>query len=264
MVMISVIMSVYNDAKYLEKSIQSILSQTFEDFEFIICNDCSTDSSLSIIQKFQKLDSRIKVINNSTNLGLAASLNECIQMASGQYIARMDSDDISYINRLEVEYNFLLEHKEYAVVGSKSITINENDEPCKEFMIHPFEVCLSDAIKKTQIIHPTVLMKKDALLAVNGYTVNQLTQRAEDYDLWCKLLSNKFKIYNLDIPLLYYRESFFSIKKRKYKYRLQEAKLKFYWMKKENVSIRYYLYALKPLIVGLIPMRIMNIYKRKI
>ncbi|UTY38145.1 hypothetical protein NMU03_10645 [Allocoprobacillus halotolerans] len=107
-------------------------------------------------------------------------------------------------------------------------------------------------------------MKKEALLTVNSYTVNHLTQRAEDYDLWCKLLSKNFKIYNLDIPLLYYRESFFSIKKRKYKYRLQEAKLKFYWMRKEKVSIHHYLYAIKPLFVGLIPMRIMNIYKRKI
>ncbi|UTY38146.1 glycosyltransferase [Allocoprobacillus halotolerans] len=151
MVMISVIMSVYNDAKYLEKSIQSILNQTFKDFEFIICNDCSTDSSLSIIQEFQKLDSRIKIINNSTNLGLAASLNKCIEISLGQYIARMDSDDISFKNRLEVEYNFLMEHQEYDVVGSKSITINENDEPCKEFSIHSNEVHLLDAIKKLKL-----------------------------------------------------------------------------------------------------------------
>ena len=177
---ISVIMSVYNDSKYLEKSIESILNQTYNDFEFIICNDCSSDDSLSIIEKYAMLDKRIVIINNQDNLGLATSLNKCLDIAKGEFIARMDSDDISLPNRFKEELDFLKTHSEIAVVGCKCNVIDDLGEKRKEFLIHEGEVTLLDAIKKTQIIHPTVMMRKSALLKVSGYTVDEKTQRAED------------------------------------------------------------------------------------
>ncbi|MCR0263917.1 glycosyltransferase [[Clostridium] innocuum] len=258
---ISVIMSVYNDAVYLQSAIDSILSQTFTDFEFIVCNDCSTDCSLKILEGYK--DRRIKIIQNTENMGLAASLNKCIKISSAPYIARMDSDDISMPDRLKTEYDFLKEHSEYDVVGSKCNVIDENGNVYKEFLIHNAEVTLLDALKKVCVIHPTVLMRRRPVEEVGGYTVSELTSRAEDYDLWCKLLSNNHRIFNLDKTLLCYREGLSGIKKRKYKYRIQEAKLKYHWMKREGAPKSAYLFILKPLLIGMIPLKLMSIYKRK-
>lgn len=259
---ISVIMSVYNDEKYLRYAIDSILNQTFSDFEFIICDDCSTDSSLDIIQSYLSQDPRIVLVKNAVNLGLAASLNKCIQISTADYIARMDSDDISDKRRLELEYKFISENSRYAVVGSKAHVIDEKGHIYKDMIFHKNEVSLLDALKKTQVIHPTVLMNKKALIHVGGYTVNKLTRRAEDYDLWCKLLSQGYQIFNLDLPLLLYREGLSGVKKRKYQFRIQEMKIKFFWMRQQHVSLGTYIYAFKPLIVGLIPTFMMSKYKR--
>ena len=121
---ISVIMGVYNDSIFLEEAIQSILNQTFSDFEFIICNDCSTESKVEdILKKYAKIDNRIIIINNQVNSGLAKSLNKCLSIAKGKYIARMDSDDRSLPNRFEVEKNLLDNHKSVAVCGSQTFYI---------------------------------------------------------------------------------------------------------------------------------------------
>ena len=114
---ISVIMSVYNDEKYIAKAIDSILTQSFSNFELIICDDYSTDRSSNIIEKYVKQDNRIVFFKNEKNLGLATSLNRCIERAKGKYIARMDSDDISLPNRFEVEYNYLEDNSDIVVVG---------------------------------------------------------------------------------------------------------------------------------------------------
>ena len=185
---ISVIMSVYNDEKYIAKAIDSILTQSFSNFELIICDDYSTDRSSNIIEKYVKQDNRIVFFKNEKNLGLATSLNRCIERAKGKYIARMDSDDISLPNRFEVEYNYLEDNSDIVVVGCKCQCIDENDEIYKDFQIHSGSVSFYDAIKKVQIVHPTVMMRKEALLSVDGYTVNNLTLRAEDYDLWLSLI----------------------------------------------------------------------------
>lgn len=132
----------------------------------------------------------------------------------------MDSDDISLPNRFEVEYNYLEDNSDIVVVGCKCQCIDENDEIYKDFQIHSGSVSFYDAIKKVQIVHPTVMMRKEALLSVDGYTVNNLTLRAEDYDLWCKMTKKGYKIFNLDTILLLYREG------------LQG-------MKKENINLEY-------------------------
>ena len=190
---ISVIMSVYNDEKYIAKAIDSILAQSFSNFELIICDDYSTDRSSNIIEKYVKQDNRIVFFKNEKNLGLATSLNRCIERAK-------DNSDI-------------------VVVGCKCQCIDENDEIYKDFQIHSGSVSFYDAIKKVQIVHPTVMMRKEALLSVDGYTVNNLTLRAEDYDLWCKMTKKGYKIFNLDTILLLYREGLQGMKKRKYKFR---------------------------------------------
>ena len=121
---VAVLMSVYNGEKYLREAINSILSQTFNDFEFLIINDGSTDGTADILKSYT--DSRIKIINNEKNIGLTKSLNKGLKIAKGEYIARQDADDISMPERLKEEVAFLEIHKDYAVVGTFVKILNEN------------------------------------------------------------------------------------------------------------------------------------------
>ncbi len=249
---VSIIMGVYNDQIFLREAIQSILDQTYTNFEFIICNDCSTDNSPEIIEEYAKKDARIVFLNNEHNLGLASTLNNCISHATGEYIARMDSDDISMPKRLETEVNFLDSHPEYAVVGTQVEYINNQSVGYRTSSFQT-EITTSDVIRRVCVAHPTTMIRKHALDEVNGYTVQKLTRRAEDYDLWCKLVEKGYVLHNLDEVLFRYREDKSSFKKRKYTYRIDEFGIKNYWRKRMNYSFLYFIYALKPLFVGLIP-----------
>ena len=119
-------MSVYNGEKYLREAIESILNQTFTDFEFLIVNDGSTDSSLEIILSYP--DERIRVIRNDRNIGLTKSLNKALQQAKGEYIARQDADDISLQNRFEEQLIYLEKHPEVALLGTSAYKIDERGE----------------------------------------------------------------------------------------------------------------------------------------
>jgi len=258
---ISVIMGVYNTEKYLKEAIESILSQSLQDFEFIICDDGSLDGSVSIINDYMKKDPRIILIRNDKNRGLAASLNRCLEVASGEYIARMDSDDISVEDRFMKQANFLDLHPEYAIIGG-GISLFDH----KGIYGHRYG---KEDFSKEQVfignffIHPTVMMRRSVLIDVGGYTVDKHTYRTEDYDLWCKIAYHGYKGTNLKDILLLYREGRDSYSKRKFKYRIDGARLRYKWFKKFNLPLRYWPYILKPIFVGLIPKGIVQNYHRK-
>lgn len=121
---ISVIMSVHNEERFLGASIESILNETYKNFEFIIVDDKSTDNSLEIIKKYQKKDKRIRIIKNEENIGLTKSLNRALKLAKGEFIARQDASDISKKERLAEQINFLKENSDYSVVGTDLYFIN--------------------------------------------------------------------------------------------------------------------------------------------
>ena len=125
---ISVIMSAYNSEKFISKSIDSILAQTFKNFELIIINDSSIDKTKDIIETYRKKDKRIKIICNRQNLGPAKSRNRALKIAKGEYIAIMDSDDVSLPKRLEVQYHFLENNPDIFLIGGGAIKINESGE----------------------------------------------------------------------------------------------------------------------------------------
>ena len=259
---ISIIMSDFNDEKFLKESIESILQQTFVKFEFIICNDCSTDNSEKIIEEYLKKDSRIIYISNSVNLGLSASLNRCIEIARAPYIVRMDSDDISKKDRLEKQYNFLINHQMYDVLSGQAELIDSYGNVYSFTENEDKELSILEAVKNTQIIHPTVIMKKESLNKIGNYTVSEITRRGQDYDLWMKFLFNKYKIFISSEILIQYRVDPFMMKKRKYKFRITEFKMKYFWIKKIHAPKMYYLYAFKPLIVGIIPNKVLYVYHK--
>ena len=257
---VSVIMGVYNANKpFLEKAINSILTQSYTDFEFIICDDGSSDDTYEYVKKL--IDYRCILIKNEKNVGLAQTLNNCIDVASGEYIARMDADDISLKDRFLNQVSFLDNHRDVAVVGTQAYFIDENGKRYKKFC-RKNHISLSDTVKNSNIIHPSVMIRKEALNSVGNYTVSKLTTRAEDYDLWCKLAYSGYKLRNLNDFLFEYREDLSAYKKRKYKHRIEEFKIKYQWINKASNKKIDLLYAFKPLLVGLIPKFIM--IRRKI
>ncbi|WP_081678689.1 glycosyltransferase family 2 protein [Desulfocurvibacter africanus] len=199
--LLSVVMPVYNSYYYLPEAINSILTQTFHKFEFIIINDASTDDSQKIIDEFASLDTRIKVVINKQNLGVAGSLNKGISLARSSLIVRMDSDDCSMPNRLHELFEFMNANPEVVVCGS-FMTIYETGalctRPVENSYLHArllFEVCF---------FHPTVIFRKPIIMEIAGGYSTDLA--VEDYDLWVRLADNKdIKFANIPLSLLRYR-----------------------------------------------------------
>lgn len=196
---VTVLMPVYNAEKYLSEAIESILGQTYKDFEFLIVNDGSSDKSVELIEFYH--DSRIKLVNNAENIGLSATLNIGIDLALGKYIARMDSDDISLPTRLEKQMEFMEAHPDYAMVSTWARTISEDGKFKREnrrYHRHSYY----NLIFTNDIWHPSVLCKKEALVALGKYP----NSYAEDFYLWSKM-SKYYKIHKLDEALILYRHS---------------------------------------------------------
>lgn len=199
---ISVVMPVYNGEKYLKEAIESILNQSFKNFEFIIINDGSTDKTAEIIQSYR--DERIVYINNEKNLGLSKSFNIGIKVAQGSYIARMDADDLSLPERFEKQLNFLALHPEISIVGSAIERINEKGEKLgvSRKALEP-QALKWQSLFSTPLFHPTVVGR--AQIFKENLFDESLTN-SEDYELWSRLMFEKgCKLSNLPEPLLLYR-----------------------------------------------------------
>lgn len=197
---ITVLMPVYNGELYLKEAIDSVLNQSLEDFEFLIINDGSTDSSLEIINSYN--DERIKVISQP-NSGIVKSLNLGLDIAKGKYIARMDSDDICHPHRLLTQFQFLDANKEYVGIGSSVNWIDKEGD-----YIFTFENPSStddeirrDFMKDNPFIHSSMFFRKDVAIAVGKYPD---LMNFEDYGLWKRLL-DRGKMCNLKEVLLDYR-----------------------------------------------------------
>lgn len=195
---ISVIMGVYNGERFLAEAIESILFQTFRDFEFIIINDCSTDKSEKIISSFD--DPRIKLINLKENKGLSFALNTGILKSKGHYIARMDSDDVSIPERFEKQVEFFKKNPEVSVLGSAYYEINGNGGIIGKKIFPTGNSKLKRMlIRINPFFHPSVMMKKDVLLKTGGYDSSM--RMLEDYDLWFRV-SRNFVMNNISEPLM--------------------------------------------------------------
>lgn len=250
---VSVIMGVYNTSiELLEKSINSVLKQTHRNLEFIICNDCSTNEKITeILKEYSLRDKRVLVINNNKNMGLAYSLNHCLKKAKGEYIARQDDDDISKKDRLDKEINFLEKNLDYSLVGT-AVTLIDNHGIWGK-VINKRRPQKNDFLFGTPFTHPTILVRKKAYNAVNGYSVNKWTSRTEDYDLFMKIYSKGMIGYNLQEQLYYYRMDNNYYKKQKFKYRIDEIKVKYKGFKSLGLFPKGYMYMLKPIVSGMFP-----------
>jgi glycosyltransferase involved in cell wall biosynthesis len=194
---ISVLMPVYNASRFLNAAIESILQQTFTEFEFIIIDDCSTDDSVDIIRSYN--DERIRLYHNSKNCGISATLNKGIELANAKWIARMDSDDISYKDRLQKQYDFILQHPDgdlfscwVNVVDQHRNFVRHDLFESRFYYYNLYFICW--------IYHPTVIYSKKAVIDVGMYTMPY----SEDFELFWQL-TRKYKLYNQPEVLMDYR-----------------------------------------------------------
>lgn len=202
--LVSIIMSCYNSERFLEKAISSLIAQTYSNIEIIIVNDGSTDLTDDIIDKYLLKDSRIVYINNINNIRLSKSLNKALKIAKGDYIARMDSDDICMLDRIEVQLRFLMENPKIDIIGSGMIAFGENLK--ERYLINPlnnYEIGNKIFIS-SPLYHPTVFFRRT--LIDNGlYYYSDEFNRIEDYHLWVKLFVNDVTFANLNSALIKYR-----------------------------------------------------------
>ena len=204
--MVSVIIPCYNAERFVRESIVSIINQSYKNLEILVCDDCSTDSTLSIIEGLANIDKRIVVIKHEENKKIVRTLNELVGKCKGKYIARMDADDISLPNRLERQVDFLENHSEISGCGCISRYINESgtvigvSTPPISYKEAAFA-----AKYYSPLTHPTVVFRREVLLN-NPYDPEFV--HAEDYELWCRLIFfRKLKICNLGEILFKYRLS---------------------------------------------------------
>ncbi len=198
---ISVIMSVYNDAAYLVEAVDSILSQTFTDFEFIIVDDGSQDESRAILEDYD--DARIQLLTNSQNIGLTRSLNRGVAVSTGQYIARQDSDDISASNRFEQQVAFLDAHPKAGLVGSWANVIDTDAHEVALFSPPSLHRLLKEELLyQNALCHGSVMFRQDAIQQVGSY--NEAFTLAQDWDLWLRI-AERWTVHNLPEPLYHMR-----------------------------------------------------------
>lgn len=260
---VSIIMGIYNCENTLAEAIESILKQTYQDWELIMCDDGSQDNTYKIAMQFSKRYENISVSQNEKNKGLNYTLNKCLEKANGEYIARMDGDDISLPTRLEKEVLFLDSHTEYAIVSTNMIYFDRQGEWGKSNMLaFPEEI---DLIKGTPFCHAPCMVRREAYEKVKGYSVEKKLLRVEDYHLWFKMYLAGYKGHNLQEVLYKMRDDRNATQRRKFKYRINEAYVKRLIMKNFGLSIRNILYVMRPIIVGMLP-RILyeKLHKQKI
>ena len=196
--LVSILMSVYNSENTLKKSLESILNQTYQNIELLLVDDCSSDKSLNILEKYADRDKRIKLLVNENNIGLTKSLNKLLLHAEGQYIARQDADDISCENRIEFQQNYILKSKN-KILTSRALVMHSNRVIPKYSFYLPNSYVIN---YKNPFIHGTLFMKKSIMDEIGGYDENFYF--SQDYKFFsdCYKAGYKVSIINKKLYLL--------------------------------------------------------------
>ncbi len=200
---ISVLMPVFNAEKFVAAATESVLAQTLADFEFIIIDDGSTDSSLSILKRYAESDARIRLISRP-NRGLVETLNEMIALSSCEFLARMDADDLCHPTRFARQVEFLRHNEGVAVVGGRGLIIDPDGDPLGSIPLHLSHEEIDSALMRNNlgVIHPAAMMRRLQVLNIGGYLAK--FKHAEDHDLWLRL-GERHRLQNLDEVLISYR-----------------------------------------------------------
>jgi glycosyltransferase involved in cell wall biosynthesis len=248
---VSVVMSVHNEERYVSKAIQSILEQTFDDFEFIIIDDGSTDGTTEILSNYQQKDTRIRVLRHQSKKGLAQSLNEGIRIARGRYIARMDADDISLPTRLEKQVAFLDMHPEVGLVGTLCYEVDENDVIVRKWSLPSSTSDVRKALLDLNpLVHTSVMVRKEVFDEIGYY--NETLQYSQDYELWLRI-ARQYEIANLPEPLVMLRVDLEKAMRKDAKARKHSLYVRFMHLRQSNAPAHYYLHLLRPFLLVVLP-----------
>ncbi|MBC8544965.1 glycosyltransferase [Bianquea renquensis] len=263
-IQISVIMGVFNpaDKNRFFGAIDSIIRQSFQDWELILYDDGSEEPYRRVIAEAANLDTRIRLFGGTHNRGLAYALNECIRHARGTYIARMDDDDISRADRLERQYRYLETHPQYQWTGSNAELIDS--QGVWGYQTMPEIPKARDFLLNSPYIHPSVMIRKECLTQHGGYSTSKEILQCEDYELFMRLYGNGCRGYNIQEALLQYWEDFASYRKRTYRRRIREMKLRRKGFQMLGILDRTTVYyVLKPLLVGAVPAPVHHYIRKK-
>lgn len=256
--LVSIIMGAYNCEDSLTDCVKSIQNQTYDNWEFIICDDCSTDRTYKVAKSLATQDSRIVVIQNKENSKLPTTLNHCLKVAKGKYVARMDADDICLPDRLAQQVEYLESHSEVAVVGGAIIPFDDISE--KRPRVPKEHPKAKDMVKDVPFYHPTIMMRKEVYDQLGGYTEAKRTIKGQDADLWFRFYANGYIGYNLQKPVLKYHESIDDYKKkRNYTTAWGMTQTRFIGFKLNKFPFYLYLLTLKPLVAVAIPRKLMHL-----
>lgn len=259
---VSIIMGIYNCGNTLPEAIDSILAQTYTDWELVMCDDGSADNTLSVAENYRhNYPEKIKLLRNEKNLGLNKTLNRCLAAASGVYIARMDGDDISMPERLEKEVAFLDAYPEYAIVSCPMIYFDENGDWGQGKSIAFPEK--NDFVKGTPFCHAPCMVRADAFKVVGGYSEDRRTLRAEDYHLWFCMYAAGCRGANLSEPLYKMRDDENAFNRRKFRFAWNEAYVRLAGYRMLALPLRNYIYVLRPILVNLLPKRLYSFLHHK-
>lgn len=248
---VSVIMGAYNCADTLPAAIESVRSQTVQDWELIICDDGSEDGTLAIAARFEEIDPRIRVISHSPNRGLAPALNRCLEHARGQYAARMDADDTCASERFAKQLNFLAQHPHIAFV---SCAINYVDESGVWGRSLPeSRPTTRSFLRGNPYAHGAVMARKIEVLTVGGYCEADDRWRVEDYDLWLRMHASGFSGANLQEVLYNLQNDGMAAARRSSRARRNEARVAWRAGRINGSPVVGVLAAVRPIILSVLP-----------
>lgn len=259
---VSVIMSAYNCAPYIAEALDSIINQTYESWELIICDDGSDDGTWDIIQKYnEKYSGKIIPLRNKVNRKQAFSRNRCIKRARGSYIALMDADDLCDSSRLKKQVDYLDIHQEISFVGTGMIIFDETGEWGQSIgkpLVEPI-----DLIAGSGFIAASCMFRKEALLSIKGYRTNSKYFFVEDYELIQRLYEAGYKGANIQEPLYKYREYQQTIERRCLINRIHGAMLIIRGIHVFKLSPKLFPHVFRGIIVGLLPLGLYKYLHRR-
>lgn len=244
--LISIIVAAYNAEEHLEECLESLVSQTHSNLEILVCNDCSSDRTPQILSRYAGKDARIRVISNQCNLRAAASRNRCIAQSRGAYIMVQDSDDVCERNRAERLLAELLGNKEFQFVSSGYYLFDDHGR-YKEIVPGCGTPQKNDFLFSLPFCHAATMFRSDCLKAVGGYRVSKETRRGQDYDLFMRLYARGYRGENIRDILYGYRVDQAAVNRRKFRYRLDECRIRYRGFKQLGLLPRGFPYVLKPI-----------------
>lgn len=249
---ISIISGIYNCADTLEEAIESILNQTVSDWEWILCDDGSSDDTCQTALKYaERFPGKFVVLQNEKNRGLNYTLNKCLREANGEYIARMDGDDRCHPERFAREIAVLEQRQDVDIVSCNMAFFDESGT--WGLIEHPQEPSARDFLHGSPFCHAPCMVRKSAFDLVQGYSEAQRLLRVEDYHLWMKMYAAGMKGYNIHETLYEMRDDRNAYARRKYRYRINEAYVRALAVRMLKLPVYGYIYALRPILVGLMP-----------